>query len=60
VGKKFMLLDACSILKVYRGVLDKRGLAVTAVMARSVMAAPATIKRAFFLSMNITYILFCN
>jgi hypothetical protein len=39
VGKKLILLDACSILTVYNGVGDIDGLAVTAATAKNTIAA---------------------
>ncbi|KYK36230.1 MAG: hypothetical protein AYK19_09095 [Theionarchaea archaeon DG-70-1] len=48
------MLLACSILRVYKGVLDVQELAVTHVMARNTKATLATITGIFFLSMLIT------
>jgi len=42
VGKKLILQLACSILKVYNGVFDVRGLALTTLTKRAEKATPIT------------------
>jgi hypothetical protein len=48
VGKKFILLLACSILNVYKGVLNICGLAATHAAAKSIIATPAATTDIFF------------
>jgi hypothetical protein len=59
VGRKFILLDACSILTVYRGVARVQELAMTAVIANPVTTALITASDIMFLFMVTTSFQVC-
>ncbi len=50
VGKKFISLDACSILTVYKGVVDVHGRAATHAMTRDTAVTLITAANTHFLS----------